>query len=54
MYRCAVTRSIQILTPRSQLAPLVLNSFDQVVWEEESDAVWRTTEAGVEEEDKEV
>ena len=54
MYQCAINGSIPILTPLSLLAPLVLSSFDQVGWEEESDAVWRTTEAGVEEEDKEV
>ena len=32
----------------------LLGHFEQVAWEEGSDTVWRTTEAGMEEEDKEV
>ena len=32
----------------------VSNPVLQVAWEEEVDTVWRTTEAGMEEEDKEV
>ena len=33
---------------------IVSNPVLQVAWEEEVDTVWRTTEAGMEEEDKEV
>ena len=33
---------------------VVSNPVLQVAWEEEVDTVWRTTEAGMEEEDKEV
>ena len=32
----------------------LLSHFEQVAWEEGSDTVWRTTEAGMEEEDLEV
>ena len=44
------------VTPPITTSPqcIVSTYFDQVAWEEETDTVWRTTEAGVEEEDKEV
>ena len=45
---------LAIFNAFTSLDVLVSTYFEQVAWEEETDTVWRTTEAGVEEEDKEV